>query len=184
MNDLNISENISYYRKEKNLTIKDLANLAGVTPSLLSQIEKGTANPSLNTLKQISKALNVQLFNFFIQNVSSESLVVRHDNRKKIMFPESDNFAYELLTPGLNSTIQFMLMEIPPKSSSSEELFNHIGEEVAYVNKGSVNLYLMDDVISLNAGDSVRIPPHAMHKWENMSDSDCEVLFAVTPPSF
>ncbi|MGL5314789.1 MAG: helix-turn-helix domain-containing protein [Peptostreptococcaceae bacterium] len=184
MSDLNISENISKYRKEKNLTIKELANLAGVTPSLLSQIEKGTANPSINTLKQISKALDIQLFNFFIQSFSSEDLVVRHNNRKKIMFPESDNFTYELLTPSLNTTIEFILMKIPANSSSSDELFSHKGEEVAYINKGSVNLYLMDDIIELNAGDSVKIPPHANHKWENIQNLECEVLFAITPPSF
>lgn len=184
MSDLNISGNISKYRKEKKLTIKDLANLAGVTPSLLSQIEKGTANPSLNTLKQISQALDIELFNFFIQDVSSENLVVRHDNRKKMIFPETNNFTYELLTPNLNNTIEFMLMKIPARLSSSEELFNHRGEEVAYVSKGSVNLYLVNDVISLNTGDSVVIPPQTNHKWENISNLDCEVIFAVTPRSF
>lgn len=184
MSDLNISENISKYRREKNLTIKDLANLAGVTPSLLSQIEKGTANPSLNTLKQISQALDIELFKFFIQDVSSENLVVRHDKRKKIIFPETDDFSYESLTPTLNNTIEFILMKIPPKVSSSEELFSHKGEEVAYVSKGIVNLHLMNDVITLSTGDSVVIPPQTDHKWENTSDSDCEVIFALTPRSF
>ncbi|MGL5345758.1 MAG: helix-turn-helix domain-containing protein [Peptostreptococcaceae bacterium] len=184
MSEPNISENISKYRKEKNLTIKELANLAGVTPSLLSQIEKGSANPSINTLKQISRALDIQLFNFFVQSFSSEDLVVRSNNRKSIMFPESDNFTYELLTPSLNTTIEFILMKIPPKSSSSEELFSHKGEEVAYIKKGCVNLYLMDEIITLNADDSVKIPPHTNHKWENIKDTECEVLFAITPPSF
>lgn len=184
MSDLNISENISKYRKEKNLTIKSLAELAGVTPSLLSQIEKGTANPSLNTLKQISQALEIQLFNFFIQDVPSESLVVRHDNRKKMIFPESDNFTYELLTPSLNTTIEFMLMKIPPNSSSSEEMYGHKGEEVAYVIKGCVNLKLSNDILSLKTGDSVMIPPHSIHKWINTTSEECEVIFAVTPPSF
>lgn len=184
MSELNISENISKYRKEKNLTIKDLAALAGVTPSLLSQIEKGTANPSLNTLKQLSHALDVQLFNFFIQDVPSESLVVRSDNRKKMIFPESDNFTYELLTPTLNASIEFMLMKVPAKSSSSEEMYSHKGEEVAYVTKGSVNLELANDILNLNCGDSVIIPSHTNHKWINTTDEECEVIFAVTPPSF
>lgn len=184
MSDLNISENISKYRKEKNLTIKDLASLAGVTSSLLSQIEKGTANPSLNTLKQISRALDVQLFNFFIQDVPSENLVVRRDNRKKMIFPESDNFTYELLTPSLNTSIEFMLMKVPAHSSSSEEMYGHKGEEVAYITKGCIDLQLANDVLTLNSGDSVIIPSHAIHKWINTTDDDCEVIFAVTPPSF
>lgn len=99
MNEVDISKNISEYRKRKEITIKELASLTGVTPSLLSQIEKGSANPSINTLKQISSALDVPLFNFFISDVPTESLVVRKENRKKIMFSEDDRFAYELLTP-------------------------------------------------------------------------------------
>ncbi|HSQ88881.1 helix-turn-helix domain-containing protein [Romboutsia sp.] len=184
MNEVNISKNISEYRKGKNLTIKELANLTGVTSSLLSQIEKGTANPSINTLKQISKALDIPLFNFFINDVPTEDLVVRSDNRKKIIFSESDSFAYELLTPDSKGSIEFMLMKIPPKESSSEELFSHKGEEVAYVTKGSVNLHLMSTVIELNCGDSVKIPPRSNHKWENITNFYCEVIFAVTPPSF
>ena len=68
MVEVDISKNITTYRKMKDLTIKELATLTGVTPSLLSQIEKGTANPSINTLKQISYALDIPIFNFFIND--------------------------------------------------------------------------------------------------------------------
>ena len=184
MNEVDISKNISEYRKRKELTIKELANLTGVTPSLLSQIEKGVANPSINTLKQISSALEVPLFNFFISDVPTEELVVRKENRKKIMFAEDDSFAYELLTPNSKGEIEFMLMKIPSKGSSSKEAFSHKGEEVAYIVEGEVRLYLGNSVIDLRSGDSVKIPSHSDHKWKNISDNDCEVIFAVTPPSF
>ena len=184
MNEVNISKNISSYRKRKQLTIKELANLIGSTPSLLSQIEKGTATPSINPLKQISNALEVPLFKFFVNDDLTEELVVRQNNRKKIIFSEDDNFTYELLTPNSQGDIEFMLMKIPPKESSSKELFSHKGEEVAYVTKGSVRLSLMNSSIDLNCGDSVKILPFSKHRWENNSDSECEVIFAVTPPSF
>ena len=184
MTEVDIAKNITEYRKRKNMTIKELANLTGVTPSLLSQIEKGSANPSINTLRQISSVLEVPLFNFFINNVPTESLVVRKDSRKKIMFPEDDSFAYELLMPNTKGEIELMLMKIPPQGASSKEQFSHIGEEAAYVIKGSVRLYLNDSIIDLNCGDSVKIPPHSNHRWENVGDYDCEVIFAVTPPSF
>ena len=120
MSEVNISKNISEYRKRKNLTIKELANLIGSTPSLLSQIEKGTANPSINTLKQISNALDIPLFKFFVNDDLTEDLVVRKGNRKKIIFSEDDSFTYELLTPNSQGDIEFMLMKIPPGESSSK----------------------------------------------------------------
>ena len=184
MSDVNISKNISEYRKRKNLTIKELANLIGSTPSLLSQIEKGSANPSINTLKQISTALEIPLFKFFVNDDVTEELVVRKDNRKKIIFAEDDSFTYELLTPNSQGDIEFMLMKIPAGESSSKELFSHKGEEVAYVTKGSVKLCLTSGVIELNCGDSVKILPFSKHKWKNETNKECEVIFAVTPPSF
>lgn len=184
MNEIDISKNILQYRKDKGITIKALAEQINVTSSLLSQIEKGTANPSINTLKQIAKALDVPLFKFFIGTEESENLVVRKENRKKIVFSKDDNLSYELLTPDTKGQIEFMTMKIPPNEASSQDLFSHIGEEVAYIVKGEIKLHIMGKLVILNQGDSVRIPPRTGHKWENNSNLECEVIFAVTPPSF
>lgn len=62
--------------------------------------------------------------------------------------------------------------------------FKHTGEEVAYVTKGKVVLYLEEKEVLLFSGDSVRIPPNMLHRWTNPYDIDAEVIWAVTPPSF
>ncbi len=184
MQDVNIGKKILEYRKSKNLSIRELAKLAQVTPSLLSQIERGLANPSINTLKIISKSLDVPVFTFFMASVDTNDLVVRGDKRKKMIFPESNNFTYELLSPNLKGSIEFALMKLTSDSHSSENLMSHEGEEAAFVIKGKVDLHLEDEVITLKQGDSVRIVPHMKHKWENSYDEDTDVIFAITPPSF
>ena len=184
MDDINIGEKILQYRKIKNLSIRDLAKLAGVTSSLLSQIERGLANPSLNTLKTIAKTLEVPLFTFFVAPVNTKELVIRSDKRKKMMFPDSESAVYELLSPDLSGSIEFALMKLAPLSHSSRELMEHEGEEAAFVLEGKIKLYLEDEVIILNLGDSVRIPGGTKHKWENPYDKNTSIVFAVTPPSF
>ena len=47
---------LAYQIAEKGLTSKQLANMAEITPSMLSQIERGSANPSIQTLKVLAKA--------------------------------------------------------------------------------------------------------------------------------
>jgi len=184
MDDINIGEKISEYRKIKDLSIRDLAKMAEVTPSLLSQIERGLANPSLNTLKTIGKALEVPLFNFFATSVNDKELVVKADKRKKMILPERENILYELLSPDLNGAIELALMKLTPNSDSSNELLEHEGEEVAFVLSGKANLYLEDKVITLENGDSVRIPSGVRHKWDNSYETETTVIFAITPPSF
>ncbi|WP_432661792.1 helix-turn-helix domain-containing protein [Wukongibacter baidiensis] len=182
MDDINIGKKIMEYRKAKNLSIRELAQLSKVTPSLLSQIERSLANPSINTLKNISKALEVQLFAFFMTSHDSEKLVVRANNRKKIIFPESKGIAYELLSPDLSGSIELAVFQLE-KDGESESM-EHKGEEVACVIEGKVEILLESERIILNTGDSIKIPAQVRHKWENPYENTCKVIFAITPPSF
>ncbi|WP_455538527.1 helix-turn-helix domain-containing protein [Terrisporobacter sp.] len=179
MSDINIGEKILQYRKSKGLSIRDLAKLADVTPSLLSQIERGLANPSVNSLKSIANALNAPLFTFFTSEVKKEDLIVRGNNRKKFILPGAYNVIYEILTPDSNDNIEFAIMDLSSKTSSCTEQIYHNGYEIAYILEGEVNLYLDKEKFELQKDDSVKIPVGMHHKWENNSDYNARVVFAV-----
>lgn len=55
--EVNIGITIKKIRNEKKMLLKDVAEKANISSSMLSQIEKGNANPSLNTLKTIAYVL-------------------------------------------------------------------------------------------------------------------------------
>ncbi len=180
---IELGKKIALARKNKSLSLSSLAKKINVTSSLLSQIERGLANPSLNTLRMIAVTLEIPLFSLFAEQTSIDSLVTRAARRKKIIFPQS-NWEYNLLSPDLNGAIEMVLMRIPPNTESSETPLSHVGEEIAYVLSGSVVLSLGDIVEALGEGDSVKIPPKTEHKWENRGDIDANVIFAITPPGF
>lgn len=186
MSDINIGKKIATIRKSKNLTIKDLAEKANVTASMLSQLERGLANPSINTLKTIALALDVQLFTFFIEDETKDNLVVKPSDRKQMIIPSEGHelITYELLSPDLKGDVELAIMTLTPKSHTSKDNFKHTGEEVAYVSKGQVHLFLDDEKIELDEGDSVRIPPNMLHRWYNPYLNEAVVIFAVSPPSF
>lgn len=183
MNELKIGEIIKKFRKEKNLTIKDLAEQVNITSSMLSQIERDLANPSLNTVRGISQALDVPLFKFFMEyeNPKSEELIVRSGNRMQISL---DGTNYQLLTPTLDTTIEFMLLTLDPGSISVTKPTSHNGEEVAYVIEGPIELNLEGNTYVLETGDSVKIPQNMRHNWNNNGDKITTLIFAVTPPDF
>ena len=54
-----IGNNLKKIRQEKKLTLDELAGITGVSKGMLSQIEKGTTNPTINTIWKISNGLNV-----------------------------------------------------------------------------------------------------------------------------
>jgi len=180
MENIDIGKKVEKYRKLKDLTNRELAALAGITPSMLSQIERGLANPSIQTLKVLAKTLDVPTFSFFMEE-TTEALVVRSNKRKKMII---DNLSYELLSPDFTGNLASAIMTVPPYTSSSEKLLDHRGEEIAVIIEGSIKIYLGEEEYLLEVGDSVKIPANLKHKWENNSNTVAVVLFSVTPPIF
>lgn len=181
MENIDIGKKVEKYRKAKGLSNRELAKIAEVTPSMLSQIERGLANPSIQTLKALAKALDVPTFSFLLEETNTEDLVVRSNNRKKMVV---ENITYELVSPDFTGTLATALMNIPPHTSSSEKLMEHKGEEVAFVLEGKIKVFLDDEEYILVTGDSVKIPAYMKHKWENNFNKNAVILFSVTPPAF
>ncbi|MDI3270539.1 MAG: XRE family transcriptional regulator [Bacillota bacterium] len=180
---LSLGTKIRTERLKKRFNLRQLANAAGVTPSLLSQIERGIANPSLKTLRSIASALEVPVTVFFGDTVDPEQQIVRKHARRRLTSPESD-VVYELLSPRLQRQIEFAVMILKPGASSVPEPMSHGGEECALVEGGPVQLHLDETVFELKDGDSVFIPPYSRHRWVNPGQTTVRVIFAVTPPLF
>ena len=180
---LQIGQKIKYYRTIKKMTIKELAANAQITTSMLSQIERGQANPSLNTIRLLSVALDEPIFRFFVdeQDMSVRDEIVRADRRRQII---EESVQYELLTPDTNGALEMRQVKVVPGRYSNELLMAHIGEEVAFVTSGPIQLLLENETSTLNTGDSVRIKNSIKHRWYNPGDKDALVVFAITPPSF
>lgn len=181
MENIDIGKKVEKFRKAKGWSSRELAKIAEITPSMLSQIERGLANPSIQTLKVLAKALDVPTFSFLLEESNTEDLVVRSNERKKMVV---ENLTYELLSPDFTGTLATAIMNVPPNTTSSEKLLEHKGEEVAFILEGKIKLFLDDEEYILESGDSVKIPAHMKHKWENNFNENAAILFSVTPPSF
>ena len=77
-------------------------------------------------------------------------------------FPESGNVSYELLSPNLDGSLELALINLLPQTASSMEPVAHKGEEIAFIIKGHVKLYLNDEVLLLNPGESGKIHHHLL----------------------
>lgn len=182
--EINIGIIIKKIRLDKELTLKEVATKANISSSMLSQIEKGGANPSLNTIKAIATVLEVPLFKFFLDSSYNETYttVLRNSERKKIVSKETQ---FELISPNTKTDIEFMKMILKEEGTvSSEDPVSHRGEEVALVIKGKAKIIVEHESVELEEGDSVHIPARCKHKWINIGKVPVEVLFAVTPPEF
>ena len=182
MSNVELGKTIAQFRIMEKYTITQLAEKIGISSSMLSQIERGVSNPSITTLRMLSNVLDIPLFRFFTPAENTSNLVIRTEKRKKIIFPESPDLQYEVLSPNLNHSIAMLLLTLDSQTSSAKQTTKHTGEEVAYIIDGEVQLLLGEQCITLYRGDSVRVPPKMIHQWKNSSKAVARIIFAITPP--
>ncbi|KFX57209.1 helix-turn-helix domain-containing protein [Clostridium botulinum] len=183
MNYQCLGRTILSYRKKNNMTIREFSDYSGISTSLISQIERGKANPSLNVLELIAKALNVPLFTLFINDIDTDSLISKKHDRKKIYRENNDHIVYDVLTPDfMKANIELLIMDLNANVSTTESHYSHIAkEEIAVVMKGQVYVELEGIEYFLEEGDVVRIPPNVRHRFINKSNQTNNILFVLTP---
>lgn len=182
-------------RKARKLTLTQLAQLCGISPSFLSQIERDQAKPSVGTLHTIADQLGVTLAEFFEESTTAENggepkphppqaQIVRADQRKILIYPGS-GISNELVSPDLQRTIQMMWVVMPPGSSTGDEPLVHEGEECGLVIKGNVEVWVGEsEHYFLGPGDAIYQKSTVPHRSRNIGETEAIIVVAITPPSF
>lgn len=173
-------------RRARELTVEDLAELAGVSSGFVSQLERGRANPSLSNLQKLAGALGVTLVSLFSPAAArppSRYGVVRASARKQLILPR-EGIVYELLTPDLNRKLEMIRSVVPVVYDTSPVPYQHEGEECVHVLRGRIEAGIGDDRVVLEPGDSITYDASVPHWWRNVGGEEGELISAVTPPSF
>jgi transcriptional regulator with XRE-family HTH domain len=186
-----VGEKIKVLRHEMGFSAKVLASQAGISSGMLSQLEKGSTQGSVETLRKIAKVLNTTIAALFAdefeepEDTTHESfLVVRKDQRKKISFPDP-LYKCELLVPDLQGEVECVLVELEPQRITNE-LLPHTrgGEEIDMVLSGMIAVQVGEKCYLLEEGDTIRFNPKIPHKIENKTDQEASYISIITPPSF
>jgi transcriptional regulator with XRE-family HTH domain len=180
-------------RVEADLTMGQLAEAAGVSQSLVSQIERGLAEPSLGTLRRFAVALGTTVGALFVggdnadepapRTVRESQMVVRRGNRKHLRMPGSD-VTYELLVPDLSRKLEVIRAQLHPGCRVPQEPSLHAGEETIVCLRGEVVCVQPDEEYVLGAGDAVSWDASRPHWVENRRKRTAEVIAVITPPNF
>lgn len=172
-------------RRKRSLTATELADRAGVSKSMISQVEHGNANPSIETVRSIAAALEVPVFTLFLDpdgEAEGHGTLVRKDERITLLVPGSDAVR-ELLTPDLDRAMALGIGRIPPGASSSPVPTTHRGEECVFVLTGTIVIDLQDESYTLNAGDALYFDARLPHVCRNVGDTEAQFLSAIAPPA-
>jgi len=202
-----IGPRIRAERERRNVTIRALARVIGVSPSLISQIETGKSQPSVSSLYSITSALALSLEDLFDASdadalatapAAARATNLRYlgTNRAKAIGPHVPPDDRELLTLDSGVTwerlgqvphhhVDFLLVTYPPGSASSLDgrLMRHSGTEYGYLISGELELNLGFDKYMLVAGDSVSFESTKPHGYRNDGRVPAVGVWFVVEPS-
>lgn len=173
-------------RKAVGLSVRDLAEQTGFSPSYVSLLERGMVNPSVAAIKKIAACLDVSVASLMDgpeQMSSGIGAVVRRGRRKAIVYPGSD-IRFDLLSPDLSRKMEFLWLTVPIGAESGDDGYVHEGEECFVVISGRIELWLGAERYILNEGDSVYFDSSIPHRWLNVGDEVAEAVWVITPPTF
>jgi transcriptional regulator with XRE-family HTH domain len=181
--ELQLGTRIRSLRQARRLTLRDVAERAGVTESFLSQVERDVTSPSIATVHRIAGALGLSIAQLFAEDAET-SRVVRREARRRIAYPGL-GAVDEFLTSNMTGRLQVILSTIDPGGGTGAEPYTHDSdEEVVVVLSGVLDLWVADEHYVLREGDAITFPSRLPHWNANHGDAPATVLFCLTPPSF
>jgi quercetin dioxygenase-like cupin family protein len=186
LNSYGIGHKVRALRLRKKLGLVELGLHTGLSPALLSKIERGKMFPTLPTLLRIALVFGVGLDHFFTDSARRPALaVVRAADRKA--FPdragaERPAYRFECLDyPVTDRRLNAYCAEFEPGGRDRASPHQHDGAEVVYVIAGTLGITVGGDEHTLRAGDSMYFDPSPPHSYRRVGNRTCKAVVVTAP---
>jgi transcriptional regulator with XRE-family HTH domain len=163
-------------RRQRGLTLEQLAAQTGLTKSYLSKIERGQSTPSIAVALKVARALEVDVGRLFSDEAAEEKITVDRATG-------ADGQRYRVLASALLGKSMSPFVVRPTAHVAGETHAEHTGQEFVFVHVGRVELDYGDQTIELGSGDSAYFDASVSHKIRAVGAEPAEVLVvAQTEP--
>jgi len=178
-------EKIREVRERRGKTLKEVAEVAGVSESLVSQIERNKVSPAIDTLLSLADAIDIDLEYLFSDFKKERSVrIVRRQGRTRA---ERPGVLYERLAElsgdgdGQHG-IEAYLITLDVGSETGHGEYGHPGCELGLIEAGTAQLEIGRATHTLEVGDSVSFRAAVPHRLKNAGDGPLRTIWIVTPP--
>jgi transcriptional regulator with XRE-family HTH domain len=175
-----LGRRLNELRVARGLSLRALAKLAGVSPTLLSQIEREVTEPSLTTLRALSGVFGESMAALFLDPQAPAVWLSRPGERTQIIGPKG-GVSYERITPG-NGPMEVLRAVFAPGQYSVMSTVSHPSVECMYVVRGAMVVEVAGVAHHALAGEAITFEATHPHRYINRGDVDAEIILSVTPP--
>lgn len=179
-----IGPKIRALRLKKKLGLVQLGEHTGLSPGMLSKVERGALFPTLPTLLRIALVFGVGLDHFFVESRERPAMAIIR-KRDRLRLPDrvgttAPSYLFESLDfPVTDRKMEAFFAEFPLQSKPSEP-HRHQGAELIYVIKGQLGVNLDGEDTVLDAGDAMYFDSSAPHSYRREGRSSCSAIVVVS----
>jgi transcriptional regulator with XRE-family HTH domain len=180
-----IGAKVRTLRLKKKMGLVELGRHTGLSPAMLSKIERGQLFPTLPTLLRIALVFSVGLDHFFAGARTKPVVgVVRPKDRMRFPErPETEDVAYEFESldfPATERRLNAFYAEFQAVPDERLRAHQHSGGEFIYVLTGLLSVRIEDEEHALAAGDSIYFDSSVPHSYRRRGPRACTAI-VVTP---
>jgi len=176
-----MGERIRKRREYLGIQSNDLAKQIGVTSSLISQIERAKAFPSILTLKKIADALQTTVGELIGEKATFiENPHLKAKDRKFAKKNRSGASVFLLSHHDTQKQMDPFIIDFEANASSGQIMTpKNPRQEFCFVLEGKFEVKLGDKVYSLNKSDSFYFYSNREHVFKNVSNKKAQLLWVV-----
>lgn len=175
-----LGEQLRLLRKNRRLTLDDLARMAGVSKAMLSQIETNKINPTVAIILKISDALDVQLGQLIASDTRENILRVIRSTDQHYTFRKDKLCEIRTLSPlNLEKSIEFYRINLQARGILQSEPHFAGTEEFLYLSRGRLTVTSENQTITLSKGDAAHYRADVPHTIRNESSHPAEAFLIV-----
>ena len=170
---------------KKKMGLVELGQHSGLSPALLSKIERGRLVPTLPTLLRVALVFSVGLEHFFGEPARKPALaVVRRGERKrfpdKLGHPEPSYHFESLDYPAVDRLMNGYYVEFESVPRDRARPHEHPGAEIIYLIEGKLSVTIGETDHELHAGDSMYFDSSIAHSYRRQGRKPCRAVVVTT----
>ncbi len=170
-----VAENVRNMRNRNGLSLSELATRAGVSKSTLSQLESGSANPSIETLWAIASALGVP-FAQILEPREPEVRVVRRGEGIRIDAEDATFHARLLGSRSGRGAFEVYVLSCEPGTAHVARPHIKGAIEHLYMLEGRLLVGPIDAAVEIEEGDLASFAADGEHRYEALTPGTRAVL--------
>ncbi len=174
---LNVANRIALLRKERGLSLRALADAAGVSPATLSQIESNQASPSVATLEKLADGLNLGIAAFFNDDRAENEVEIFQLTDRPAVTLQGNSILFPLAARHKHVGFEPVLVRLEAGGEFNDDLYGISSSHAyAWVRHGQATLSFNDSSFTVSETHSVYYDPRQPHNWRNAGADTCELL--------